>query len=176
MELIDILDEKGNKTGEVKTYLEVHRGGLLHKTVHIWLVNSKNEILLQHRSKEKESHPNMWDISAAGHISSGEDSRISCVRETEEEIGVNITPDKFEFLGEVTSHSVQNNGTYINNEFQDIFLLDIDIDVNQLKMQDGEVDDLKWLSLEEFKQWIKDKKSDLLSHPEEFELLIKRLS
>lgn len=41
MEYLDILDEEGNKTGEIKPRKEVHSNGYWHKGVHIWIINSK---------------------------------------------------------------------------------------------------------------------------------------
>ena len=70
-ELIDILDEKGNKIGVSKTRGEVHAKGLWHQAAHVWIYNSKGEILLQKRSMQKESWPGRWDISAAGHVQQG---------------------------------------------------------------------------------------------------------
>ena len=55
MEKIEVLNEKGEKTGEVVSREEVHRLGLWHKTVHIWIVNGKNEVLLQKRCAQKET-------------------------------------------------------------------------------------------------------------------------
>ena len=34
-ELIDVLDENGNKTGEVETKEEIYKRGLWHRSVHI---------------------------------------------------------------------------------------------------------------------------------------------
>lgn len=45
-ELLDILDENGNLI-DVKTRADAHAKGLWHKSVHVWVINSKNEILLQ---------------------------------------------------------------------------------------------------------------------------------
>ena len=45
-EYLDVLDEKGNKTGKVKLRYEVHRDGDFHKTVHIWIINKNNDVLL----------------------------------------------------------------------------------------------------------------------------------
>ena len=72
MELFDILDEEGNKTGIAKPKLEVNSQGLWHRVAHIWCVNSRGEILVQQRSARMENYPSMWDISVAGHIASGE--------------------------------------------------------------------------------------------------------
>jgi len=44
MELIDILDEQGNPTGQVKPQPDVHRDGDWHKTVHLWILNSSGKL------------------------------------------------------------------------------------------------------------------------------------
>lgn len=55
------LDENGNVTGEKRTRSEVHSKGLWHKAVHIWIVNDKRELILQKRSHEKITNPDMWN-------------------------------------------------------------------------------------------------------------------
>lgn len=47
MEFLDILDKNGNKTGEKKERKEVHSKGYWHKGVHIWIINSNKELLVQ---------------------------------------------------------------------------------------------------------------------------------
>jgi isopentenyldiphosphate isomerase len=175
MELIDILDEQGNKTGAVETKPEVHRQGLWHRTAHIWCVNSKGEILLQHRSEQMENHPNMWDISAAGHISSGEDSRSASLREMKEEIGVEIEASDLEPIGVIKKQTILNNNTYFDNEFSDVYLVKLDLDIKQLRKQEEEVRALQWLPLADFKKWVEEKKADLVPHPEEYQVLFRRI-
>ena len=76
LELFDILNEDGSKTGVVKERSVAHREGALHGTVHIWIVreNDKSgyDVLLQKRSDNKDSYPGCYDISSAGHISAGD--------------------------------------------------------------------------------------------------------
>ena len=50
MALINVLDENGNPTGEVKTKREIHEQGLWHNAAHVWMYNSKGEILMQLRA------------------------------------------------------------------------------------------------------------------------------
>ena len=76
MENLDVLDNQGNKTGEIKSRDEVHKKGLWHRTVHIWIINSNNDILMQLRSPEKKSNPNKWTTSASGHLSAGATHRL----------------------------------------------------------------------------------------------------
>lgn len=97
-ELIDIYNEENKPLfGVQKMKSEAHRKGLWHRASHVWIYNSKGEILLQLRAKNKEFWPNMWDISVAGHIGSGEDQLSATVRETEEEVGLRIMPDDLDY-------------------------------------------------------------------------------
>jgi isopentenyldiphosphate isomerase len=52
MALIDVLDENGNPTGDKKTKREIHEQGLWHISAHVWIYNSKGEILLQLRQRQ----------------------------------------------------------------------------------------------------------------------------
>ena len=81
MEYIDIFDEFNNPIGIFKEKNQAHEDGDFHRTAHIWIINEKNEMLLQKRSATKKTHPNCWDISSAGHIRSGEDVKQGAIRE-----------------------------------------------------------------------------------------------
>ena len=71
-EYFDVLTENGEYTDRIETRDECHSKGLWHKAVAVFIINSKNQVLLQKRSANKKSHPNCWDISGAGHIKAGE--------------------------------------------------------------------------------------------------------
>jgi len=177
MEYIDLIDSKsGNKTGGVASHGDVHTKGLWHRTAHVWVINSKDEILLQRRAINKRNFPDTWDISAAGHISAGEEPLHAAWRETKEEIGLDISQNDLKFLGTVTQEFILNNGTYIDNEFQNVYLVKVDIGINQLRLQKEELKALKWIKISEFKKWVEEKKFDLVPHPEEYKILLKYLS
>ena len=58
MELFDIIDENGNPTGKIVERSIAHAEGIPHRTAHIWIIrrrNEKTEILLQKRSRNKDS-------------------------------------------------------------------------------------------------------------------------
>lgn len=89
-EQIDILNKEGELTGEVRSKRVVHELGLWHKSNHVWILNFRRELLLQHRAEQKENHGGDWDISAAGHISAGETGIESALREIQEELWLSI--------------------------------------------------------------------------------------
>src|SRR3989338_68087 len=143
MEYIDVIDSKtGEKTGEVKSKVDIHKKGYWHRTVHIWFINSKDEILLQFRSPQMDNYPSHWDISCAGHISSGEDADTAALREIKEEIGLDLPVHQLKIIGETTQQGVLNNGTYFDNEFNNVYLIKEDLDVKKLQKQASEVKDL----------------------------------
>ena len=47
MEYIDIFDENNNPTGQIKEKGKAHEEGDFHRTAHVWIINDKNELLLQ---------------------------------------------------------------------------------------------------------------------------------
>ena len=59
-----------------------------HRAVHIWVYNSRGELLLQQRSVRKECFPGLWDSSAAGHVDRNEGYDDCAVRELAEELGL----------------------------------------------------------------------------------------
>ena len=173
-EYFDVLDENGNKTGKTKLRSLVHRDGDWHKAVHIWIVNDKNEVLLQKRSPNKDSHPNMWDISSAGHLSAGDDSISGAIREIKEELGVDVYAEQLKLIG-IRKKAGKYTSTFINSEFNDIYLLRLSLDLNKIVLQEEEVSEVKYVPLEEFRNMIKNKDETLLMHMDEFEMLFKAL-
>ena len=152
-EYIDIINkETGEKTGVSKPKTEVHQNGLWHRTAHVWCINSKGEILLQRRAVDKQNFPDMWDISAAGHISADEEPVVAALRETKEEIGLDIPPEDLKFLGTTIQQFVLNNGTYIDNEYQNVYLVKINAGIDELHLQKEELKALEWIKISEFEK------------------------
>ena len=60
MELFDVIDSKGNPTGQIVSREKAHAEGIPHRTAHIWIIREKEgrvQILLQKRSQNKDSFP-----------------------------------------------------------------------------------------------------------------------
>jgi len=119
-ELIDIIDKNGKPTGEIRLKSEVHKLGLYHASVHIWFYTLGGNILLQKRASDKDTYPDLWDISVAGHIGAGETPENAVIRETEEEIGLSITKADISFLKIFLAEKCPTL-TIIDNEFHRSF-------------------------------------------------------
>jgi len=152
-ELIDICDENNNLINVQKTKSEAHKNGLWHRASHIWIYNSNGEILLQLRAKEKPLYPDMWDISAAGHISAGEDPVTSGLREVEEEIGLKLKKEDLDFWMIRKVKAIFRE--IINNEFYYVYFFKFDGDINQLKLQKEEVQKIQFLPIDKIEEELK---------------------
>lgn len=86
-ELLDVVDANDTVV-DVMPRGEVHRLGLMHRSVHILVFGSAQAFFLQKRSMSKDSNPGLWDSSAAGHVDSGEDYHHCAQRELGEELGI----------------------------------------------------------------------------------------
>ena len=175
MEYLDILDENGNKTGEIKERKEVHSKGYWHKGIHIWIINSKKELLVQRRSANKDVYPNKLYVSVAGHPTSGEDEVESIKREFLEEIGVELDTSKLEYLFTFSQKVVENKGKFLDNQFYDVYYIQMDLDISKLKLQEDEVSEVKNIYYKDFEKMIKEKNKDIVNHIEEWERLFKIL-
>ncbi len=155
-EFVDVFDEDGNYLKSCSRK-DVHKNGLWHKASGVIILNSKKQILLQQRSKLKEKNAGLWDMSASGHIPSGQTPDTSLIREIEEELGLVTDISQLKLLGIYKRHEkhATGGGYLIENEFDYIYILESDVDVSKLKLQVEEVDDVKFVSVKDFLNLLK---------------------
>lgn len=149
-ELIDILDSNGNYTGKTCLKSEAHKHGYFHPTVHIWLYTSDKKILLQKRAANKKVFPGLWDISVAGHVTTGEDIEKAAIREIKEEIGLDLHSNQLYKIG-TRKHQINHANGIIDNEFHHVFITELTINMNKLTIQKEEVDEIKLFDLDTLK-------------------------
>ena len=146
-EKFDVLNELGEFTGEIATRDECHSKGLWHRAVYGFIIDKNYNVLLQKRSSNKKLWPNKWDVTVGGHLNAGEIGRQALRRECKEELGLDINDDEIKFI--VCTRSVYNKNGYINNHYDECYLITKDVDINNLKLQEEEVSDIKYFSKEE---------------------------
>jgi len=86
-EIFDVCDEH-DRVIATAPRSEVHARRLLHRAVHIFVFNSRGELLLHRRSASKDESPLKLTSSASGHLGAGEDYAAAAGRELEEELGL----------------------------------------------------------------------------------------
>ena len=171
MEYIDIFDENDEPTGKVKEKNQAHEDANFHRTAHIWIINDKNELLLQKRSASKKSHPNCWDISGAGHIKTGESVIDGAIRELKEELGVETKEKDLQYI--TTIKSTKNPK---NMEFQYVYLLRCNKKIEDYVFEDEEVSEVKYVYYKELEKMVKERIEGLLIHEEEYKYLFKYIT
>ena len=86
-ELFDVVDEHDRVVGQAPRSV-VHAQKLPHRAVHVFVFNSRGELLLQKRSALKDEYPLCYTSSASGHLGAGETYESAAPRELEEELGL----------------------------------------------------------------------------------------
>jgi len=71
---------------------------LIHRAVHILVLNPEGLLLLQKRSLHKDVQPGKWDTSVGGHVRFGQSYAEAALREAEEELGINLTFQDLQYL------------------------------------------------------------------------------
>ena len=127
--------------------------GLMHRAVAVFIINSKNQVLLQKRSEKQKMWPSMWDLSSGGHVDSGEQGFQAIQRELHEELGLDIQTSEMTFIGSAFSTNIK--GDIINNHFNEYYVVNKDIDLESLRLQEAEVSEVKWVDKEEIINRIK---------------------
>ncbi|MCC0631490.1 NUDIX domain-containing protein [Clostridioides sp. ZZV15-6388] len=158
MELWDLYNADGSKTGNVIERDNSIEEGYYHLAVEVWIVNSNSQILIQKRSKNKKTLPNIWGMTT-GCIVSGEESLDGAIREAKEEIGIDISKDEIKIF-----RSMIHGDT-----LWDVYLVKKEYDVSNAILQKEEVSDIKWVSTGEIRQLLKE--GLFFEYPEIYDLL-----
>lgn len=148
MELLEILDKDGNKTGRT-----IERGKVMEKNeynliVNVWIKNSKGEFLITKRSPNKKILPNMWEATC-GAVVIGEDSLKAAIREVNEEINIDLTPANGKKLFRLKR---ENN---LFHDFIDVWLFEEEVDITDIIYQPEEVCGARWATQEQILSLIK---------------------
>ena len=93
MELCDVLDEDGNRTGKTLVRGMPLQSGEYHLSVQVWIRDEAGEYLIQQRAMHLVSGPGMW-ATTAGYVLAGEDSVTGAIREVREELGIDLSADQ----------------------------------------------------------------------------------
>jgi len=122
---------------------DFYTGKYIHRSSHLILFNSKNEILIQKRASTKKLYPNLYTYSTSGGVQN--ESYEDCIkREVKEEIGISIP---MRYLFKYPSFDK------IDKAFRAVFVGKSD---NKIKPDNREMTEIKWISVNELKEDIKE--------------------
>lgn len=149
-EFLNLIDDKARITADSKPRSLVHRDGELHPTVHIWMIKRRDMgvfVLLQKRAHEKQINPDCYDVSAAGHVTQGEEFRHTALKEVREELGLDIDRSKLKFIG--LKRACYSKGDINDNELVAVYICREDINIEDLTLQSSEVSEVCWAEIDE---------------------------
>ncbi len=129
--------------------------------VTLFVRNNKGDMLLQKRSEQKGGKYGF----ISGHVQEGETNSQGMIRETKEEMGINIDEKDLNLFYRVQEGENNFNLYYMNKN----------INTENLILQKEEVEDAKWCSIEEIKEMIDEDKL-YRNHIDAFEIAMNYLN
>ncbi|MBQ4427927.1 MAG: NUDIX domain-containing protein [Oscillospiraceae bacterium] len=161
MEIWDLYNEQRQLTGRDHIRGEEIPQGCFHLVVHVWIRNSRGEYLISQRSADRPTHPLKWECTG-GSALKGEDSLAAALRETQEELGLILSPSN----GKIVFSEVGRikNGVRFS-DILDVWLFEYDGSVDLSKATTKEVAQFAWLDRAEIKALFDEKEFvDTLSY------------
>lgn len=140
-ELRDLYDANSVKTNKTYRKGDVILEGYYPMVVMVVIRNSKGEFLMQKRVKEKGDD---WGVTG-GHPKAGETPLEGIVTEVKEELGLDFSKENF----------IEYNSGCDGKDCYKMYLVDKDIELKDIKIQEEELSEVKWFSMLELKQMVK---------------------
>ena len=155
LELLDVFTNDNRTRVGIAERGVVHYFNLWHREIACWIINDKNEILLQRRSPNKKQQPNRLAVTA-GHIELNEKPIEAVRREVIEEIGINDAQEKnFIYLD---TFKAKNPNNY---HYKYVYLLKTNKKIEELNRQESEVSELLYVSMDKLREMISESNSEL---------------
>jgi 8-oxo-dGTP pyrophosphatase MutT (NUDIX family) len=138
MELFDVLDSEGKKTGRTMERGQSMSPGERFLIVDVWIINSKGEFLISKRVPTAKPAPNKWQPTT-GCVIAGESSLAGALRETQEELGIILDPQNGRKL---------KRYLVWDSAFIDVWLFEQEVDIDTVVLQPRETADAKWATVD----------------------------
>ncbi len=164
-EKIIIVDENDNIIG-TKNRESIELGDI-YRVSALWISNSKNQILIAKRSINKKNDPGKWGPAVSGTVERKEGYWENIIKETEEEIGIDLEKYNFKEIDKI-----RVKGKY--NFFCQWYFLEEDLEIDKLVLQGDEVDKIMWINKKDFENRLKTNPEEYtISMPQHFAFLKK---
>jgi len=144
-ELLFVVNENNKPLKPFPRHI-VHENVLWHRTTGIWVINKKKHILCQKRSMKKDVKPGMWETFFGGHLHPEDNYFDSAVRELSEELGITVQKEN------LMPYKIFKSDKPTHKEFQHCFIYILDRQDNDFLIEKEEINEVKWIDLEEIKR------------------------
>jgi len=143
-EKVILVNEKDQKIG-LMNKIEAHEKALLHRAFSVFVLNNKNELMLQRRALHKYHSPGLWTNTCCSHQRDNETTLNAATRRLQEEMGfVTLLEEKFSFIYKAAF----DNGL-TEHEFDHVLLGKYE---GLPQINEDEVAEWKWMSLDDVKK------------------------
>lgn len=136
---LDVVNEQGQIISQASRG-DIHKQGLLHQEVHVWFCTPEQEIIFQHRAKDKDTWPDRLDATVGGHVEAGDNFMQTAIKEILEETGLNLTANDFKLIQTKPHYSADTIKSKINNTLRAIYYYKFLGDVKELKIEAGKAE------------------------------------
>ena len=147
MEYFDLYDKTGQKLNKKILRGTKSNSGEYHIVVNVWIRNKENKYLIQQRNKQSDTIPFMW-ATTAGAVVAGDTSFNTAIKETKEELGVNLLAKELKL---VKRYIIEDD---YGNYFIDIYVIQQEILLDNLIIDKSEVKACKFATMKEIKKLI----------------------
>jgi len=139
-ELRDLYDINGNKTDKTYRKGEMIPEGYYPMVVMVAIRNSNGKFLMQRRSTDKGGD---WGVTG-GHPKAGETPLEGIISEVREELGLDFSKEKF----------IEYDSGCDGVDCYKMYFVNKDISLNDIKIQEEELSEVRWFSMEELKHMV----------------------
>ena len=143
-EQVILVNEKDEPIG-LMNKMEAHEKAVLHRAFSVFILNDKNEVMLQQRAHHKYHSPLLWTNTCCSHQRAGETNIEAGKRRLYEEMGFNADlKELFHFIYKapfdngLTEHELDHVMIGYSNEVPSI--------------NPEEVESWKWMKIEDIKE------------------------
>jgi isopentenyl-diphosphate delta-isomerase len=148
MEKVILVDEDDNELG-LMSKGEAHKnGGLLHRAISVWVVNSSGEVLVTKRSRQKLLWPGYWSNTVCSHPRKGERYKEAGERRLMEELGFSCSLKYlYKFVYKTRYRDVGGE-----NEMAGVLIGRYQ---GKIRINKDEISGFKWVDWKELERWSK---------------------
>ena len=157
-EKVILVNERDEQIG-LMPKLEAHEKAELHRAFSIFILNSKNEVMLQQRASQKYHSPLLWTNTCCSHQREGESNIHAGNRRLMEEMGFSTElKELFHFI-----YKAPFDNGLTEHELDHVMVGYFD---GEPVINPEEVEDWKWMDIDAIKE-------DMQLHPEKYTVWFK---
>ncbi len=136
--ILDVVNEN-DQVVDSKSRADIHRLGLLHREIHVWMFDKNYNVFFQKRGLHRPS-AGLLDATVSGHVNKNEDYLVAAVRETKEETGISVLSSNLILLKKIKKNSpkkTNDSQITINNTIRCVYVYNHPIMEEQIKKESG---------------------------------------